>query len=76
MCAAEAGNQFANQPGKLYLSGEGVSKDIAKVLEYLADAAEQGCPQVQYILGKLYLLGKDIEQDKEAAAQWLTLAAS
>ncbi|WP_040760560.1 SEL1-like repeat protein [Ruminiclostridium cellobioparum] len=29
----------------------------------------------QYILGKLYLLGKDIPKNKELAIKWLTLSA-
>ena len=73
---AESGNPFAAyQLGKLYLTGGGVPKDVAKAVEYLTDAAEQDNPQAQYILGKLYLLGKDVDQDQEMAEQWLTEAA-
>lgn len=73
--AADNGNQFASyQLGKLYLSGDGVPKDIPKAVAYLTDAAEQNNSQAQYVLGKLYLLGHVVEQDKEMAAQWFTLA--
>ena len=65
----------AYQLGKLYLTGEGVPKDVAKAVEHLTDAAEQDNQQAQYILGKLYLLGKDVDQDQEMAEQWLTAAA-
>ena len=74
--AAVGGNPFAAyQLGKLYLTGEGIPKDVAKAVEYLTDAAEQDDPQAQYILGKLYLLGRDVDQDLEIAEQWFTAAA-
>lgn len=59
----------------LYLTGEGIPKDVAKAVEYLTDAAEQDDPQAQYILGKLYLLGSEVTQDRETATQWFTAAA-
>ena len=37
--------------------------------------AENGNQYAQYMLGKLYLLGKSIDQDQEMAEQWLTEAA-
>ena len=38
-------------------------------------AAEQGNQFAQYALGKLYLLGRDVSKDKDAAVHWLTLSA-
>ena len=74
--SAESGNQFAAyQLGKLYLTGEGVPKDVTRAVDYLTDAAGQGISQAQYILGKLYLLGRDVDQDLEMAEQWFTAAA-
>ena len=74
--SAKGGNSFAAyQLGKLYLTGEGIPKDVTRAVDYLTDAAEQGNSQAQYILGKLYLLGSEVEQDSEAAVQWLTAAA-
>ena len=74
--AAESGNPFATyQLGKLYLTGEGVPKDVTRAVDYLADAAEQDNSQAQYILGKLYLLGNEVAQDIEAAAKWFAAAA-
>ena len=43
-----------------------------QTLEYLTASAEQGNQFTQYTLGKLYLLGKDVKQDKEKAVEWLT----
>ena len=48
---------------------------MTRAVVYLTDVAEQGNPQAQYILGKLYLLGRDVDQDKEMAVQWFTAAA-
>ena len=74
--SADGGNPFAAyQLGKLYLTGEGIPKDVAKAVKYLTDAAEQDDPQAQYILGKLYLLGSEVTQDRETATQWFTAAA-
>lgn len=39
-------------------------------------SAQQGNPYAQYQLGKLYLLGKEAEQDEEAAVRWFTLSAA
>ena len=74
--AAENEYPFASyQLGKLNLSGESVSKDTHRAVEYLTNAAEQDCAQAQYILGKLYLLGRDVEQDSTMAEYWLAQAA-
>lgn len=75
--AAEHGNQFAQyRLGKLYLTGEPVTKNVAKALEHLTAAAGQENPFAQYALGKLYLLGRDVEQNPEQARDWLTRSAA
>ena len=75
--AADHGNQFARyRLGKLYLSGDGVTKDVEKALEYLTASAKQGNQFAQYTLGKLYLLGQEVQQDKEQAIEWLTRSAA
>ena len=43
---------------------------------YLTAAARQGNPFAQYTLGKLYLLGRDVEQDREQARDWFTRSAA
>ena len=50
-------------------------KDVAKALEYLTQAAEQGSQYAQYTLGKLYLMGKEVAQDREQAYNWLSESA-
>ena len=49
---------------------------MRKALEYLTAAARQGNPFAQYTLGKLYLLGRDVEQDREQARDWFTRSAA
>ena len=36
-------------------------------MAYLTDSAEQGNQYAQYTLGKLYLTGQDVKQDREQA---------
>ena len=44
------------------------------VLSYVRMAAEQGNPFAQYLLGKLYLSGDGVPQDKDAAYDWFQKA--
>lgn len=39
-------------------------------MEYLTDAAQAGNQYAQYTLGKLYLTGEDVTQDREQAYRW------
>ena len=48
---------------------------INQAIDWLTQAAESGLDYAQYALGKLYLLGKNVPQDREAAVRWFTLAA-
>jgi len=38
--------------------------------------AKQGDAQSQYYLGKMYLEGKEVDQDYTAAMKWLSIAAA
>ena len=53
-----------------------VSQDIPQAVEYLTAAAEQGNQYAQYSLGKLYLSGDAVMQNKEQAAYWLAQSAA
>ena len=44
------------------------------VLSYVRMAAEWGNPYAQYLLGKLYLSGDGVPQDKDAAYEWFQKA--
>ena len=48
---------------------------MPEALDYLDYAARSGNPFAQYMLGKLYLIGKEVPVDKEQAIYWLTLSA-
>ena len=50
-------------------------KNIASAIHYLDKAAVAGNPFAQYALGKIYLIGKDVEQDKERAWDYFTRSA-
>ena len=45
-------------------------------LLYLSDAAQEGNQYAQYALGKLYLTGEDVTQDREQAYSWFWESAS
>lgn len=47
----------------------------ARAVEWFAKSAERGNPYAQYMLGKLYLAGKEVPHDEEKAAYWLTQSA-
>ena len=47
----------------------------ARAVEWFAKSAEGGNPYAQYMLGKLYLAGKEVPHDEEKAAYWLTQSA-
>ena len=74
--AAAQGSQFAHyRLGKLYLTGDGVPKDVERAVEHLTASAKRGNQYAQYTLGKLCLMGRDIPRDEEAARKWLTASA-
>jgi TPR repeat protein len=52
----------------------GAEKDPARMLAWYQRAAQQGHPKAQFALGKLMAHGDLVQQDDEAAFQWLTLA--
>ncbi len=52
-----------------------MAKDVTQGLKYLTECADAGHPGAQYLLGKLYLIGREIPQDMEQAEYWLFQAA-
>ena len=46
---------------------EAVLKDIDQALRWLTASAKQGNQYAQYTLGKLYLLGKEVPREEDAA---------
>lgn len=49
------------------LKGELIEKDTASAVEWFTKSAERGNPYAQYMLGKLYLTGKEVPYDEEQA---------
>ena len=72
--AVEHGNDFAMyRLAKLYLSGE-VPVNVERAVKLLQKAADK-LSTAAYALGKLYLFGREILQDRELAVYWLTQAS-
>lgn len=59
--------------GKILLTEESV-KDVLGAIRFFETAAENGKDFAEYQLGRLYLYGKEIDQDYEKAVSYLTLA--
>ncbi len=74
--AAEAGDSDAQcSLGDIYLEGAaGIEPNPKAMLQWYSSAANQNHPKAQYMLGKLLAEGKVVQQNDEAAFQWLTLA--
>jgi TPR repeat protein len=74
--AAEAGDSDAQcSLGDIYLEGAaGIEPNPKAMMQWYRSAANLNHPKAQYMLGKLLAEGKVIEQNNEAAFQWLTLA--
>ena len=62
--------------GKLYLSGDGIPKNVPQALYWLWETAEQENQYAQYQLGKMYLYGQEVELDYNLAVQLLTASAN
>jgi TPR repeat protein len=60
---------------RMYLSGEGVTRDSAKGLKWMREAATAGVGLAQYQLGAGYELGIVTPQDYSEAARWYRMAA-
>ncbi len=74
--AAEAGDSDAQcSLGDLYQEGAaGIEPNPNAMLQWYDRAAHLNHPKAQYMLGKLMAEGRLVEQNDEAAFQWLTLA--
>ncbi len=52
-----------------------MSETLKDAFRKYLDAAEQGNPKAQFIVGDMYSKGLGVPQDKDAAEYWYTLAA-
>lgn len=65
-----------SKKGIAYEKGRGVPQDPSQAAQWYRKAAEQGIPDAQYHLGKLYTVGKGVPIDNVEAYAWLSLAAA
>jgi TPR repeat protein len=63
------------QLGLLYLNGQGVVQDYAKVREWFEKAADKGNADAMTNLGALYYSGRGVAQDYAKAREWFEKAA-
>jgi TPR repeat protein len=77
LAPAAAGGAPAAQyaVARMYLSGEGVSRDGAEGLKWLRKAALAGVGAAQYQLGAYQEWGVEVPQDYGEAARWYRMAA-
>lgn len=61
--------------GKLYLSDDGIPKDVEKAVHFLTESANQENQYAQYQLGKMYLYGQGVPEDYAPAVKLLTASA-
>jgi TPR repeat protein len=74
--AMEHGSLFGEAAlGLLYMTGQGVPKDLAKALPLFRDAAEKGVVIAQNVMGFLYANGQGVPKDDKQAMMWYRKAA-
>ena len=61
--------------GMLYMTGQGVEKDINRAIEWFRLAAAQGNRFAQNKLGEQYKIGEGVERDYAQAYKWFKLSA-
>lgn len=58
-----------------YCGGQGVTPDPRLAVEWLSQAARQGQPRAQFLLGISYANGRGVRKSVDEAAKWYRLAA-
>jgi hypothetical protein len=59
----------------MFADGVGRTKDAVEGAKWLGKAAEQGVPDAQFTLGRMYATGAGVEKDSHRAAEWYSKAA-
>ncbi|MFN7139170.1 MAG: tetratricopeptide repeat protein [Limisphaerales bacterium] len=74
--SASQGNAKAQKSlGVLYVTGQGVTRDLQEAVKWYKMAADQGDAEAQYSLGLRYVNGEAVGQNFAEAAKWFALAA-
>jgi len=72
--------QASNDPlaqywlGMMHLRGQGVSQDDAEAARFFTESAKQGLPNAQMRLAELYVEGRGVTRDFQAAYAWYAVA--
>ena len=61
--------------GVMYDNGQGVSKDLAKAIQWYQRAADNGDAKSQFNLGIMYGTGEGVQRNDTTAVQWFQKAA-
>ena len=61
---------------KLLLQTAEKQEDVQIAINKMTETAELGCDWAQYTLGKMYLLGQQVEQDPDLGRFWLQQSAA
>lgn len=61
---------------KLLLQTAEKQEDVQTAINKMTEAAQLGSDRAQYTLGKMYLLGQQVEQDAELGRAWLQQSAA
>ncbi len=62
--------------GLAYLKGDGVPSNLEKGATYIIRSADAGFAPAQFLLGKLFMEGRGIQQNRAMAYAWFNIAAS
>ena len=52
-----------------------MEKNVEFAIRYLEESSGAGNQYAQYVLGKVYLMGREVEQDRQKAYEYFRLAA-
>ncbi len=61
--------------GGIYVTGKGVTKDVAEGVKWISKAAEQGNSEAQMKLGGIYIGGRGVLKNSREAAKWYKMSA-
>jgi TPR repeat protein len=73
---AESGQAVAQYfLGRMYASGQVVTKDAVAASMWFRRAADQGHAEAQFFIGRMYKIGAGVTKDAETSAMWFRKAA-
>lgn len=72
---AQGNIQASYNLGLLYMSGQGVKKDVAIAIKSFETAAIKGLPEAQYNYGYMLMNGIGVPKDQKKSIKFVTLAA-